>query len=331
MLQLELHWPRASVTVDVSLRIRAGETYCLFGPSGAGKSTILNAIAGFGMTSARHLSGRLSLQGDALFDTFARPPLFTPPWRRRLGFVTQAPRLFPHLTALANILYGVPPGRKEAAFDFARHFAKRLAIDSLLDAPPSRLSGGQQQKVALLRALASQPRALLCDEPFSALDWPARRELQDTLRTLADSEGWTVLFVTHDLSEAQRLGDRMGLLDDGRLLQEGEPGHVTAHPVSERAARLLGYTRTLDIEGVGRAGLRPDRVLIGAYPAHGPVLQGTIEGTRPHEGSWQALVRLASGECLEARHPFGLAPEPGESVSVTLLSPPVWDPIPDRR
>jgi ABC-type sulfate/molybdate transport systems ATPase subunit len=324
MLQLDLHWPRGSVTIDVSLQIGTGETYCLFGPSAAGKSSILNAIAGFGMTSGRQLSGRLSLQGAILFDTDARPPLFTPPWRRRFGFVTQAPRLFPHLTVLANILYGAPPGQKETALAFARHFARRFDIASLLDAPPSRLSGGQQQKVALLRALAARPHALLCDEPFSALDWPARRELQETLRTLADAEGWTVLFVTHDLSEAQRLGTRMGLLDAGRLLQEGDPGELTAHPVSERAARLLGYTRVIDIAGMGRTGVRPDRTLIGAYPEHGPVLSGTVVETLSHEGSWHALVRLVDGECLEARHPFSQKPEPGESVCVTLLSPPIW-------
>jgi molybdate transport system ATP-binding protein len=195
--------------LDVDLAFGCGLTV-VSGPSGAGKSTLLAALAGL----LRPQQGRVVLDGEVLTDIAA--DVFVPPHRRRVGLVFQSLALFPHLTVLQNVAFGVDVGDREA---LARAWLERMRVGSLAGRTPSTLSGGEAQRVALARALAARPRLLLLDEPFSALDVPLRRALGAELRTLVDETGLPTILVTHDADDAA-LGQRRLRLDAGRVIDD---------------------------------------------------------------------------------------------------------------
>lgn len=199
------------------LEVAAGEYLVLLGPSGSGKSLLLETIAGL-----RDAAG-----GDVVVG--GRSAAGTPPERRRLGYVPQDALLFPHLDVAANIGYAVPRRRRKQA---ATEAAARVGAAALLGRRVESLSGGERQRVALARALAADPLALLVDEPLSALDGPARVELQGVLRRLG-AGGLTVVHVTHDLDEATDLGTRWAVLMAGRLRQTGTPREVLDSPAGD--------------------------------------------------------------------------------------------------
>lgn len=195
-------------TLEVDFEVR-DEVLVLFGPSGAGKTMTLRMIAGLERPDA----GEIRLDGRVLY---AREPrAWVPPRARRCGFVFQDAALFPHLDVSRNVLYGVPNGAAGARERLAELLG-RFRIAHLADRWPSQLSGGEVQRVALARALMADPDVLLLDEPFSSLDAEARREAQDVV--LQAHETWRIpfVFVTHDHAEAERMGDRMLFLRDGR-------------------------------------------------------------------------------------------------------------------
>ena len=322
MLQLELAFERDGFDLAIDLRVPAHEIVCLFGPSGAGKSTVLAIAAGLESGARTRLRGLICADGERLLDTEARPPVSVPAWRRRFGYVTQTPHLFPHLTVRDNIVYGAPKrrGKPEPGADW-RILAERFGIAPQLRAKPAGLSGGMAQRAALVRALATKPRALLLDEPFSALDAGARRELQDALLAIRAESGLTALFVTHDLSEAERMADRMAVIDQGRILQQGRVEDIVLRPATERVARIVGYTQICDVEGLGRVGIHPDRALIGECPHAGAAVSGVVLDSRLDRARWRAHVRLDSGAAIDATA-YGARPEEGRRVRVTLLSPP---------
>ena len=207
---------------DVTFTVPAGRYGVVIGPAGSGKTTLLETIAGIVPQSA----GSLHL-GDAEATRIL-------PEHRGIGFVYQHGFLFPHLTVRENIAYGA--ASPEAA-DVA---ARRIGADALVDRPVGGLSGGERQLVAIARAIATRPRILLLDEPFSALD-PRRRTLvRREVRALHREWGITVLQVTHDFAEAGMLGDVAVLLDGGRVLQSGPPEHVFRRPASPYIAEFLG-------------------------------------------------------------------------------------------
>lgn len=207
---------------DVTFTVPAGRYGVVIGPAGSGKTTLLETIAGIVPQSA----GSLHL-GDADATRIL-------PEHRGIGFVYQHGFLFPHLTVRENIAYGA--ASPEAA-DVA---ARRIGADALADRPVRGLSGGERQLVAIARAIATRPRILLLDEPFSALD-PRRRTLvRREVRALHREWGITVLQVTHDFAEAGMLGDVAVLLDAGRVLQSGPPEHVFRRPASPYIAEFLG-------------------------------------------------------------------------------------------
>src|SRR3990170_7857615 len=194
----------------------AGQTTVIFGPSGSGKTLTLRAVAGIVLPDR----GRITLHGAALFDRDEKVNL--PPQRRRVGYVPQSYALFPHLTVAENIAYGVrDAGRRDTAA-LVREMMRLTEIDGLGERRPRELSGGQQQRVALARALASRPQILLLDEPFSSLDRALRDELRREFRELHRKWGVSTLLVTHDLSDAFYLGERIVVFDGGRVLQQGD-------------------------------------------------------------------------------------------------------------
>jgi molybdate transport system ATP-binding protein len=211
----------------------------LFGPSGAGKSLTLACLAGL----ARPDAGRVVVDGRVFFD--AETAVDLSPQSRRVGFVFQRLALFPHLTVAANIGFGLRDRPRAARERKVREVVERLGLGGLEARRPSEISGGQQQRVALGRALAIDPALLLLDEPLSALDLPLRRALRDELRaTLADLRTAAVV-VTHDFTEAYRLGDRIVVYEAGRVVQAAPRAELLWQPASETVARIMSIPNVL--------------------------------------------------------------------------------------
>lgn len=254
MLSLDLELPRTTFDIQVSLEIADNTIYCLYGPSAAGKSSILSAIAGF-ETGYRRI--RLVVDDQLLANTgggagtTGNPVVCLPPWRRQIGYMSQAVSLFPHLTVAENISYGITKGRRSTLSTedakWYEELIERMDLSQYLREKPTRLSGGLKQRVALARSLAVKPRVLLLDEPFTALDWSARRYFQELVVELKRRLHMTVVLVTHQLEEAQRMAQMMGVLDEGRLLQQGSPGALLTEPETWRVAELLGYTKQVSV------------------------------------------------------------------------------------
>jgi sulfate transport system ATP-binding protein len=211
---------------NVSLQVPSGELFAMLGPSGCGKTTLLRIIAG--LESAD--TGSVLLEGEDATERSAR--------ERRVGFVFQHYALFRHMSVFENIAFGLrvrPRGVRPSDAEIARRVKSLLELiqmDFLAGRRPSDLSGGQRQRVALARALAVEPKVLLLDEPFGALDAKVRRELRSWLRRLHDDIHLTSVFVTHDQDEAMDLADRVAVMNEGRIEQEGPPGEVASRPAT---------------------------------------------------------------------------------------------------
>ncbi|MFE1258456.1 ABC transporter ATP-binding protein [Streptomyces fungicidicus] len=221
---------REAFRLDIALRAAPGEVVALLGPNGAGKTTALRALAGLAPLTAGHLR----LDGADLRRT--------PPESRPVGVVFQDYLLFPHLTALDNVAFGPRcrgAGKAEARAQ-AAEWLDRMGLAEHAGARPRRLSGGQAQRVAVARALATHPRLLLLDEPLAALDARTRLEVRAQLRRhLAAFEAVAVL-VTHDPLDAMVLADRLVVVEGGRIVQEGSPSEIARHPRTEYIAQLVG-------------------------------------------------------------------------------------------
>ncbi len=210
------------------LRI-ADEILVICGASGSGKTSLLLAIVG----DLRPERGTVRLGERMLFD--AASGLHVSTCRRRIGMVFQDALLFPHLDARGNVAFGAAAERSQVD-----ELLERVGALELAERRPAELSGGQRQRVALARALAARPEALLLDEPFSGLDPGARERLGDLLPRLQRESGIPFVHVTHDPGEALRVGDRMALIHEGRVIQQGTPADVVAHPGSAEASATLG-------------------------------------------------------------------------------------------
>jgi iron(III) transport system ATP-binding protein len=225
----------------VSLELGTNEVVALLGPSGSGKTTLLRAIAGLEVPDA----GRIVLGDEVLFDAERRVEV--PAERRHLGLVFQSYALWPHRTVFENVAYGLKL-RKVAAGevrDRVRATLDRLGLSCLADRHPHQLSGGQQQRVALARAIVYEPRVLLLDEPLSNLDAKLREEARAWLRELIEKLRISAVCVTHDQVEALALADRILLLDQGRIVQEGPPQQIYGEPASAFAAEFMGANNRL--------------------------------------------------------------------------------------
>ena len=239
MIQIDVTRTLGNFPLAPKLQVGPGITV-LFGQSGAGKTLTLEAIAGL-LTPDR---GRIAIHDRPVFD--ADGGLNVPPYDRQLGYVVQSYALFPHLTVAENVAYGVfdlPRAERDQRVD---GLLRTLGIQDLADRRPSQISGGQAQRTALARALVRRPRALLLDEPFAALDEGVALTLRRELRRLVRDLDLPVLMVTHDLTEASHIGDRIAVMDAGQVLQVGDRPDVLQHPISARVARLLGIANVLE-------------------------------------------------------------------------------------
>ncbi len=282
--------------VVVDLTVEAGRTLALVGPNGSGKSTACAVAAGLLDAEA----GRVSL-GERVLDG---PGVFVPAGRRDVALLSQAPGIFPHMSVLDNVAFG--PRCRGASRARARRRARAelaaVGASHLAPRPGGELSGGQAARVALARALAARPRALVLDEPMAALDVTARAQMRSVVGRRAAEEGLTVLLVTHDVLDVAALADDVAVLQDGRVVESGPAARVLAAPVSDFAARLTGTA----------------------------VLLGALEGDRG-----APRLRLASGGLITGRPqeadddaalaaPFAApAPPPGpaKTSSATLSGP----------
>jgi molybdate transport system ATP-binding protein len=228
-------------SLDVKFSVAPGFTI-LFGASGAGKTTILDCIAGLQRPSV----GRV-WAGDAdLFDSDRHVDI--PTRYRRVGYLFQTLALFPHLTGKQNIEYGLSslPARERA--ERTCEVAESFGIAAMLNRRPSQMSGGERQRVALARALVTRPRALLLDEPMTALDAVTKAKILDDLRRWNEAHSVPILYVTHEREEVYALGDRVIVLESGRIVADGTPHEVLRRPQYESVAQLAGFENMFDSE-----------------------------------------------------------------------------------
>jgi len=303
---------------DVSIDIPSGELVALLGPSGCGKTTLLRIIAGLEHAD----QGQILLEGDDASGRGVR--------ERQVGFVFQHYALFRHMTVFDNVAFGLrvkPRRERHSEAEIQRRVKKLLdlvQLDWLADRFPSQLSGGQRQRIALARALAVEPRVLLLDEPFGALDAKVRKELRRWLRQLHDEIHVTSVFVTHDQEEALEVSDRVVLLNQGRVEQIGTPAEVYDHPATPFVASFLGSVNLFHgrvTEGFLHVG--EHALAIGAEHA---ATEQAVAFVRPHEfdlipggtaadGLPARIIRIAT---IGPTAQLDLSRDDGELVEVEL-------------
>ena len=253
MLRVAAETRLGELALDVALEVDAGECVALAGPSGAGKSSVLRVIAGLLAPRA----GRVACGEHVWLDRSAGVDL--PPEARRCGYVFQDYALFPHLSAWQNVAYGLRGPRRERRTR-AHELLERFGLGARADARPRTLSGGERQRVAVARALAPRPRALLLDEPLSALDPRTRAAASRELAAVLHEAGVPALLVTHDFQEAALLGDRVGVMDAGRIVQVGSAGELAAEPASPFVADFTGAVVLTGVASPAAGGLTSVRL-----------------------------------------------------------------------
>jgi sulfate/thiosulfate transport system ATP-binding protein len=315
----------------VDLRVADGELLALLGPSGSGKTTLLRIIAGLDWPDS----------GEVLFD--GEDALLRKAGERHVGFVFQHYALFRHMTVFENVAFGlrVQPRsiRKDEAGIRARvkELLDLVQLDWLASRYPSQLSGGQRQRIALARALAIEPRILLLDEPFGALDAKVRKELRQWLRTLHHEINVTSVFVTHDQEEALEVANRVVVMDKGRIEQVGTPGDVYDNPASAFVHGFIGESIELPVEiadggvqlggahiGIAAEGIRPgaSKMYVRRHdmqvgPADAGALQGEITHVRSFGPVQRAEIVLAQARTtIEIDAPRDRELRPGEIVGL---------------
>ncbi len=309
----------------LDLDIAEGEVVCLLGPSGCGKTTTLRLAAGL----ERVQEGRIRIAGQVV----AGAGRALPPERRHVGLMFQDYALFPHLSVIENVAFGLS-GRSDGRLDRARAALAKVGLAGRADAFPHMLSGGEQQRVALARALAPGPQVMLMDEPFSGLDIRLRDQVRDDTLALLEAAGTAVLLVTHDPEEAMRMANRIALMRAGRIVQLGPPAALYDHPVDAGAARFFAEASAIPATVRGGRVDSPFGPLAAPTLADGAAAEILI---RPHalrlvdRGGAEARVtrcrrlgpdslidlELGGGLALSLRAPV-LALEPGEMVSLGL-------------
>ncbi|MFS1436909.1 ABC transporter ATP-binding protein [Shewanella sp. 10N.286.48.A6] len=237
---------QAPIPLEASFSCKAGEVLAVVGPSGGGKTTLLRMIAGLGSAQ----QGAIQSGDKTWFCHEKRINLS--PQQRHIGYVPQHFGLFPHLTALENVISGLDHIAKHERKARALDWLERVNLHGLPARLPAQLSGGQRQRVALARALAREPAVLLLDEPFSAVDRETRERLYIELARLKSQLSIPVIMVTHDMNEALLLADKMILISQGKMLQQGKPFDVLSHPRNETVARQMGLRNIFNAQVSGR-------------------------------------------------------------------------------
>ncbi|MCW4386438.1 ABC transporter ATP-binding protein [Salinibacterium sp. SYSU T00001] len=321
----------------VDLAIEPGEFLALLGPSGCGKTTALRSLAGLESVT----SGSILVDGTDVAQVPAN--------RRDMGMVFQSYSLFPHLTVIENVEFGLRM-RGVAARDRhgrASESLELVGLGHLASRYSHQLSGGQQQRVALARALVTRPRALLLDEPLSALDAKVRVQLRDEIRRIQIELGITTVFVTHDQEEALAVADRVAVMREGRVEQVGSPEELYSAPATAFVADFVGLSNrvpgvvrgtafevqaggaTVELpvlgeatDGAAHAFVRPEDLVIAGSPEPGAV-PGVVVSSSFLGSLRRTRVALAGGVEVSVQHGVAQAPQAGEEVFVLFRGAPV--------
>ncbi len=279
---------------DINLDIHSGELVALLGPSGCGKTTLLRIIAGLETPDV----GSIAFHGEDVSGHDVRD--------RNVGFVFQHYALFRHMTVFDNVAFGLrmKPKRErpsEAQIrDKVHELLNMVQLDWLADRYPEQLSGGQRQRIALARALAVEPKILLLDEPFGALDAKVRKELRRWLARLHEEINLTSVFVTHDQEEAMEVADRIVVMNKGVIEQIGAPGEVYEQPASDFVYHFLGDSNRLHLGEEGHILFRPHEVSLSREPQPGH-LGAEVRDIRPLGAITRVTLRVeGQGELVEA-------------------------------
>ena len=303
-------WGEARAVDRVSFDTATGRFAVLLGPSGCGKSTTLRLIAGLEqVTTGRVLIGGQDVTG-------------LPPAARRISMVFQSYALFPHLSVAENIIFGLKVRGVPVAEQATRlkRVAGLLGLDKLLARKPSQISGGQQQRVALGRAIIAEASVCLMDEPLSNLDAQLRHDMRREIRSLQQELGITMVYVTHDQTEAMSMADQVVLMQDGRIVQDASPAELYARPASVFAARFIG---TPPMNVVSLPSITGEGLLLGVRPEN--VRLGGAEGvaarveTVEYLGADSVVASRVGTELLTARLPGQIALLRGSETRL------VWD------
>ncbi|MGK9174966.1 ABC transporter ATP-binding protein [Yokenella regensburgei] len=299
----------------VSLVVNDGEFFSMLGPSGSGKTTCLRLVAGFEQ-----------LSGGAI-RIFGREASELPPWERDVNTVFQDYALFPHMSILDNVAYGlmVKGVDKKTRHASAREALEKVALDFVHARKPSQLSGGQRQRVAIARALVNRPRVLLLDEPLGALDLKLREQMQFELKKLQQDLGITFIFVTHDQGEALSMSDRVAVFNNGRIEQVDTPRELYLRPRTPFVAGFVGTSNVFDNTLAGKLcamqgtfSLRPEHIRLN-QPGEVQV-QGVVQAVQYQGAATRFELKLADGVKLLVTQPNlsdALLPpslEPGQRV-----------------
>jgi sulfate transport system ATP-binding protein len=286
---------------DVSLEVHSGELLALLGPSGSGKTTLLRVIAGLDVADA----GQVLFQGEDATDQHVR--------ERQVGFVFQHYALFRNMTIFENVAFGLRVRPKDVRppdaeiRDRVHELLKLVQLDWLAERYPHQLSGGQRQRIALARALAVEPKVLLLDEPFGALDAKVRKELRSWLRRLHDDMHITSVFVTHDQEEALEVADRVVVMNEGRIEQIGTPDEVYENPASPFVYEFLGNVNLF------HSRLHRGRAWIGGIevdaPEHAEAEElGAVAYVRPHDIEVDRIAQGGAALAARVTHVLSVGP-----------------------
>jgi molybdate transport system ATP-binding protein len=287
VLRVEAATRLGALALDVALEVPAGACLALAGPSGAGKTSVLRIVAGL----ARPARGRVACGEEVWLDTERR--IDVAPERRRCGYVPQDLALFGHLRAWQNVAYPMRGLDRTQRRRRALGLLERFGVAHLADERPRTLSGGERQRVAVARALARRPAALLLDEPLSALDPRSRAAAGRELAAVLADAGVPTLLVTHDFAEAAQLGDRVGVIDGGRVAQEGTAAELAASPAS---AFVADFTGAVVLTGTAR-------------PAGGGLTAVALDG-----GGTVLSTEAGEGPVAVSVFPWEIALAPAESA-----------------
>ena len=265
----------------VDLEIADGEFFAMLGPSGSGKTTVLRLIAGFELPD----SGAIEIDGIDVSQT--------PPFNRDVNTVFQDYALFPHMTVLENVEYGLKVKKvgKQERETRARKAIARVKLEGYEARKPAQLSGGQRQRVALARALVNEPKVLLLDEPLGALDLQLRHEMQIELKELQRDVGITFIFVTHDQEEALTMADRIAVFHAGNIVQMGTAREIYEEPNSEFVAGFVGISNLLHRDGAVIS-IRPEKIKLGRLGDR--IYSGTVSSTMFLGALTRINVRIGS-------------------------------------
>jgi sulfate transport system ATP-binding protein len=289
----------ATVVCDkINLDVPSGELVALLGPSGSGKTSLLRIIAGLEMPDG----GSVHFHGEDATHADVR--------QRNVGFVFQHYALFGHMTIFENVAFGLrvrPKATRPTDAEIRKKvmdLLKLVQLDPLADRYPHQLSGGQRQRIALARALAVEPKVLLLDEPFGALDAKVRKELRRWLRRLHDEVHVTSVFVTHDQEEALEVADRVVVMNHGRIEQVGTPDEVYDRPATPFVLQFLGDVNLVPLDG-GQGYVRPHElsVLDGGAPANGNAITATLAQTLTVGANTRLEFRRDDGGYIDVEMP----------------------------